>query len=434
MNLIFRLKPGQFAGLLFALALGIRLAAVVAMRDIHTGPAGSTSADDVQFHNLALSLADGEGFVNDQGKPTSFRAPGFPFFLAGLYAIAGEQPVVVYVVLGVLGALSCVLTYGLARALVSEITARIAGLLASLYIGHIYFATTYISENLFVPCLALGVWFFIRHLKEGTLGTLLGAGLILGWATLTRPFGLLLLPLLLFVLAAREGRSGRPGLLPGAVFGVSFLAVIMPWTYRNYQVHGQVVLIASNGGSTFYGGNNHRVVSEWRQFGHWISTTELPQRDLIDAAPDEVSHDRMEWKLGLDWLQENPGSIPLLLLFKAARMWWLPEFDPGQLYYVLRIAGYAPFFLLFVLGMVRCVRGGYWSAPWWAVHATMLATVITVLIFWGCPRFRDANHPFLMLYAALGVEMLAARWAMGKHRRRFQEMDCKQYHCAFSNV
>jgi hypothetical protein len=153
------------------------------------------------------------------------------------------------------------------------------------------------------------------------------------------------------------------------------------------------------------------VVSELRGLGYWYSTTELPHRDLIDAQPDEVSHDKMEWKLGKDWLREHPEKVPQLLLFKFLRMWWLPDFDGGRFYYVLRVVLYAPYFVLLLLGAVRVLRHRqYWTAPWMVVHATFLATVFTVLIFSGDPRFRDANAPLLMLYAALGAEALGAKW------------------------
>jgi 4-amino-4-deoxy-L-arabinose transferase-like glycosyltransferase len=417
MTWIMRFPSRQFAGLLLVLAFAVRLGAVLAMRDITLGPVGESSADDVQFNNLALRLAAAEGYVSDQGKPTSFRAPGFPFLLAGLYVMTGEQPVLVYLMLCMLGALACVLTYLLARELVPEMPARVAGLLACVYLGHIYFSTVYFSENLFVPSLVLGLWSMIRYLKGGSPWWLAAAGLVLGWATLVRPFAILLLPLCLLVLAWHEWRARRWG-VRAAVFGACFLAVLLPWTYRNYHVHDRFVLVATNGGSTFYGGNNQRVVSEARYFGYWISTTDLPHRDLIDATPDEVAHDKMEWKLGLDWLENNPGQVPRLLLFKLARMWWLPEFDAGRFYYLVRIAGHVPFLILFAVGFWHCFRRAeYHSLSWLLVHAASLATVITVLVFWGCTRFRDANHPFLMLYAAVGLEALVVgRRALPKIR------------------
>lgn len=407
-----RLTTRSFLVLLFAVAFFIRLGAVLALRDIRVGPVGIASADDVEFNNLALRTARGEGYVGDQGRPTSFRAPGMPLVLAGVYVLAGPHAAVGYLLFCLLGALACVLTYAVARELLTEGGARLAGALAAVYLPHVYFATTFESENVFIPFLALGVWLFLRHLKSESAATLAGAGLALGFATLTRPFALLLLPILLAVLAVARWKQGRLRPLPAVVFTATFLVAVVPWTVRNYAVHHRFVLIATNGGSTFYGGNNERVVTERRYYGFWLSTTELPGRDLVDAAPDEVTHDKVEWRLGLDWLRSHPGAVPKLVAFKLARLAvGLPDFDGGRRwYYVLRIAGYAPFFLLVLAGAVRCLRHRqYGSASWFVVHGTALATVATAVIFWGSPRFRDANLPLLMAYAVVGLQALFAR-------------------------
>ena len=411
-----RLRTGTFLVCLAAVALLARLALVAAVADWRAGPRGPASADPVEFNALALRVAHGDGYVAGDGRPTSFRAPGFPLFLAGVYRAVGQAYPPVYATLCLLGALSCVLTYVLARELVSENEARLAALLGALYVPHMHFATTFLSENLFVPCLALGLWLFIRHVKTGSTPALVAAGLVLGWAALTRPFALLLLPILLGVLLGAALRQRRFRAAEGLAFAVAFLAVLLPWTVRNYRVHGRLVLIATNGGSTFYGANNGRVVGEPRQFGYWVSTTELPHRDLIDATPDEVSHDRMEWRLGLAWLREHPGSVPLLGAFKLARLAYLPGLDavPGAARWALRVAGYVPFLTLFLLGGVRCLRRRtYWTAPWLAVHGALLATVATALVFWGSDRFRDANMPLLMLYAVVGIGGIVGRWAGG---------------------
>src|SRR5262249_35973840 len=155
---------------------------------ITQGPTGEPSADDVQFNTLALNVAQGCGYVKESGQPTSFRAPGWPLFLAGIYALVGPNYPLAYLTCCLLGALSCVLTYLLAREMLSEGASRWAAVLAAVYLPHVWFSTIFLSEILFVPCLTLGVWLFLRHLKSRSLGTLAGAGLVLGWATLTRPF------------------------------------------------------------------------------------------------------------------------------------------------------------------------------------------------------------------------------------------------------
>jgi 4-amino-4-deoxy-L-arabinose transferase-like glycosyltransferase len=343
--------------------------------------------------------------LTPDSPPTAFRAPGWPFYLLLLYRVAGESYPVAYVSFCLLGAASCVLTYYLARELLPDWWAWVAAWLAAVYLPHIYWATQFSSENLFIPLLALGLGLYLRAGRGGSLWLLAAAGLVLGYATLVRPFALLL-PLV-GVLMLGRWRGGRV-LAAGLLYGLPFVAVLAPWTARNYQVFGPVVLLTTNGGSTFYGSNNDKVYGERRSLGYWVSTTELPGRDLIDAQPDEVTHDKMEWRLGLEWVKNNPGKVPLLLVYKFARLWYLPEYGAGLR--ILRVVSYVPFLALFAAGAWRCLREReLWTWPWLVLHVMLATTVLTALIFSGQPRFRDANAPLLMVYAAAGLGLWRRR-------------------------
>jgi 4-amino-4-deoxy-L-arabinose transferase-like glycosyltransferase len=415
-----RLRRETFLALVFAAAFLARLLLVLALRDVTAGPGVSGTDDDVEFNNLALRLARGEGYVkydHGEAQATAFRAPGWPIFLAGLYAVAGPRPWVVYVACCALGALTCALTYLLAREVVGEALARVAAALAVVYLPHAWFATLFYSENLFVPLLALGLWLFLRYLHGGPAWLPAAAGLVLGAAVLARPYALLLAPVLLAVLAYAR-RAPAPALrarfpVAALLLLAAMAAVVAPWTARNYRAFGRVVLVATNGGSTFYGGNNDRVVSiaEPRLLGSWLSTTELPHRDLVEAAPNEVDHDKVEWELGLRWAGAHPGKALLSVPLKLGRLLlWLPDFDAGgPAFYAARAAGYLPFLTLALAGAVACLRRRAWSPAWLALHGTLLATALTAVIFWGSPRFRDANAPLLMVYAAVGLTALRPR-------------------------
>jgi len=386
-----------------------RVGAVLAFRDIREAPTGDISNDDVQFNKLALNLVHGYGYKVTADRPlTSFRAPGFPFVLAGLYAITGENAAAAYVFFCLLGAIACVLTYALAREVSGEETARLAGVLAAIYLPHAHMATTFTSENVYIPCLALGLWAFARFMNQNVTGLLGAAGLALGWSTLTRPGALLLLPVLLGVLAWNDARRKRFRPSSYMLFTIAFLGVILPWTVRNHEVHGKWILVATNGGTTFWGANNDLVLNERKHYGYWVPSTQLPDRDKIDAASNEVERDDIEWQLGKDWVREHWTSMPLLQLYKFARLWWLPEFGTGQRW--LRILGYVPFLLLLLAFALCCAwRKTCWTSSWQVLHAGTLALFATALIFCGEPRYRDAHVPVLMIYAALGVRPLGVR-------------------------
>lgn len=391
-------SPILFGIRVFAAALAVRIALVLLLRDPFVGPTAGPTADDVEFDAIARNVADGVGFVN-HGRPTSFRAPGWPWLLAGVYATIGTWPPFVYLLNCLLGASSCVLAYALGRELLDEKGARRAAWLSVFFLPHAWFATLYYSENLFVPLLALSAWLMVRRARTDAVWLAAAAGLTLGAAALARPFAVLLLPLwgVLPLLAPRAGHARA--LLASLAFAVAAVAVIAPWTLRNQAVHGQPVLIATNGGSTFYGGNNDRVVGEWRLWGSWVSTVELPGRYEIEAAPDEVSHDRTEWRLGTEWVRHNPVKALALLPMKVLRLiFWLPDFDAGRWFVAVRAACWVPYLVLLLFSLTRLP----WGRGWLVIHAALLATVVAAMIFWGSPRFRDANAPLLMLLAAVG--------------------------------
>jgi len=403
---MFRCKS-RLMLLIFIAAFLIRLLAVFALRDIHEGPTRAFGADGIEFNELAYQVSVGQGYALQPGHPTSFRAPGFPLFLAGVYFLAGRIYPLAYAVFCALGATACVLTFLVASELLGPALGLVAAAFAAIYASSVYDATVFASENLFVVCLGLCVWLFLRYLKNGSTWELFLSALSMGWGILTRPFALLLIPLFVSVLVWRMWKTKKILLVQLVLLAVTPLAVVAPWTIRNYSVFHQFVLVANNGGSTFYGGNNDRVLREPAYYGGWISTTELPYRNLIDATPNEVAHDQEEWHLGMQWVKGHLGSMPLLCFYKLVRL-SLPDIaSANRKYVMLQLIGAAPLILLGLMGLIRCLRcRRYWTEGWLTAHGIIAATIVTGLVFWGSPRFRDANLPLLMAYAAVGLQTI----------------------------
>ncbi len=403
------MRSTTFLAFVFLGALLIRIGFTVSYRGgIDTVPVQSIAGSDgVEYDELGRSLAAGNGYAWENGTRTSFRAPGFPIWLACLYSLAGVNYGLAYCSFAVLGGLGAIATYLLGCELAGERVGRFSAILAMLYPGDIFACSYFFSESLFAPCLGFGLWFILRYVRSGGYTNLFFAGILLGYAALTRSFGILFLPIFVVYLLGRpiSFRSARCA----GLFGLGFLCVIAPWTYRNFEVHHKFVLIATNGGSTFYGANNELVAASPREYGNWVSTTRLAGRDQIDAQPDEVAHDKMEWKLGVDWVKGNPDKFAILAPFKILRFWSpFVQWPSLKTYPVANIVSTTPFLVLIGIGIFRSLRGGEQS-KFAVLHLTLLANLAMVLIFWGDPRFRDANVPVLMVYAALGAGWLQHR-------------------------
>jgi len=399
-----------YLAVLFVAAFLIRFGVVLGLRDIHKFHSQTAGGvDAVEFNAIALNLAAGRGYAVTPGYPTSFRAPGMPFFLSALYRLSYENYELGYLALITIGALTCLLTYFAAREILTENWARVAGMLSAVYLPHVYFSTVFLSEVLFAFCVGLGLWLVLRCFRTPSGWLLAGAGLALGYGALARPIGLLL-PLFLLPALIRWSGFNAGRLMRSIVpLFLAAAAVILPWTLRNYAVHHHWVLITTNGGSTFYGANNDITLRDRHYLGSWIATNYLPGRKAIEATPDEYSHDRLEWKLGKDWVASHAVDLPLLTAYKIARF-WLPDLSSGNRKFVLmEVAGYTPVGILILLGIYISLRKG--TGPGWpAVDGILAANLVSTVVFYGSARFRDSITPVLMIYAAAGLERTIWWW------------------------
>jgi hypothetical protein len=208
-------------------------------------------------------LGHGVYGITDSGQvvPTLSRLPGYPAFLAAVFAIFGWgnfRAVLLIQVLFDLG--TCFLVADLARRLVSERAAKAAFLLAALCPFLANYAAAALTEALeiFFTTLALdlavcGIAAFLRGLESNSTPTpliWLGCGLSIAACILLRPDGGILFAAiggywLLFFLQQRIGvahqaRSGsgtvprlRPMFRVGLILTIAAFAPLVPWTLRN---------------------------------------------------------------------------------------------------------------------------------------------------------------------------------------------------------
>jgi uncharacterized BrkB/YihY/UPF0761 family membrane protein len=90
---------------------------------------------------------------------------------------------------------------------------------------------------------------------------------------------------------------------------------------------------------------------------------------------------------------------------------WLPDIaTENKKSLLLQYIFATPFIILMLIGLFRCLfRRNCWTQEWVLVHGTIAATVFVTLVFFGYARYRDANIPVLMIYAAFGVQALLPR-------------------------
>ncbi|MBZ5704210.1 MAG: glycosyltransferase family 39 protein [Acidobacteriia bacterium] len=212
----------------------------------------SITTDSFIYGDIAKNwLQHGIYGLSDSGAivPTDLRLPGYPAFLATVFAIFGMEHyravllIQMFVDIG-----TCFLIADIARRVVSPRAARAAFLLAALCPFLANYVATALTETLEVFFTALALDLAISGLETldpSRVRAWIGCGLAVGAAILLRPDGGLLLgSLLAYFLVLWAGswlgktRAGVPAphLVRAAMLvALISLAPLVPWTLRNLR-------------------------------------------------------------------------------------------------------------------------------------------------------------------------------------------------------
>ncbi|HEX2979765.1 MAG TPA: hypothetical protein VHO48_05845 [Anaerolineaceae bacterium] len=226
--------------------------------------------DMLQYDMLARSLIAGNGYrwysqadlqanrpyleqvldysvihVPREGVQTTFRPPGYPFFLAGLYAVLPFETRWVYTRIAqcVLGASLALIAVKLGMRLgVKRRAAWLAGGVVAFYPILQMYPIALASENLFIPLVGLSILAVYWSTENASLGRAAVAGGLLGLAILTRsvitPFSL--------VAGAWLARFSPLRWRAALIFLAAAFGVCLPWAVRNTLVSGRPAFIETS--------------------------------------------------------------------------------------------------------------------------------------------------------------------------------------------
>ena len=257
-TLVTRLRGWEHTVPLLAIFLGALLVRGLWAAVAAVDPNDGRFDDSVFYYKVAVSLAQGHGYTGPwTGLPTAQWPPGYPFFLAGIYSLFGPTVAGARLANVALGAGTAALVYVLALRLFDKRTATLAGLLAAVFPGQIFFVSLVWSEVVFTFAFVLALLLIVLVVqvpRQQRQWWLVAAGLLFGAAALTRGQGLLL-PIVALIAWGVFGRDWARALAWTGVTLACMVAVILPWTIRNYLVLDSPVFISTSLGSNFYYGH-----------------------------------------------------------------------------------------------------------------------------------------------------------------------------------
>jgi hypothetical protein len=352
--------------------------------------------DEREYLALAGNLRDGNGLhypaEHDSGTAPQFgRAPGYPAFLAllGVPADAPATPLRVKVAQSVLGALVVWMIGTITRRAAGAEAGALAAAIGAVYLPLVWISAYVFSETLFMPVALWSVMLLdaamvradAERSARGGSALTVGAGLAAGTAILIRPAMVMFLP----VAALWFIRRRRWSL--ALAFCVSAAAVVAPWTLRNAKEHGRFVLVAPEGGVTFWTGNHPLAVGD----GDLAANPAIKQAEVAfrqaHAGLSAEALDPLYYRAAIAQIAGHPGWWLGLVARKAFYL-FVPIGPSYTLhsarYYVGSVVPYvllAPFALI---GALRLARRGA-ATP---LLLLALSVVLTGLLFFPQERFR----------------------------------------------
>jgi hypothetical protein len=370
--------------------------------------------DEREYLALAASISAGRGLTypanHQTGTAQRFgRAPGYPVFLASIGitdADAAATPANVKLVQSVIGAVGVLIIGLLARRAGGPAAGWIAAALAAIYPPLVWICAYVLSETLY-STIALGAVLLLdvaidRVQPSGSAplsrsaAPTLAAGFASGAGILVRPAMLVFVPLAVLWLAAQR----RVGL--AALFAAAAVLVVAPWTARHFRVYDRFVLVASEGGVTFWTGNHPLARGEGDLAANPdIKAAELRFREAHPGlSPEEL--EPLYYRDAAAYIAAHPGRW-LLLEAKKAFYTIVPAGPSYTLHSTrYRVASIASYLLLLpfaVLG-IRTWR----RAPHRPEALLLLAAsaVIVSLLFFPQERFRTpVIDPTVIVFAAI---------------------------------
>jgi len=218
--------------------------------------AGVRIADERSYHQIATSIADGNGFGWGPRLLTSIRPPLYPSFIAAIWsATDGHALLPIRIAQTVIALLSALLVFRIARHLYDDTTALVAFSLVAFYPSLLLSGVLILSETLFLFWLLLSIWALIQMMRDSSLLWATAAGVFLALAALTRsvvwPFVFVLVPFVWFV---SQGTVRRRTVACAALL-LGYATILAPWAVRNTRLQGTLTIVDTMSGINLLTGN-----------------------------------------------------------------------------------------------------------------------------------------------------------------------------------
>ena len=411
----------QLLFLLFIVSLIIHLMIVIIFID------QPIALDDMfQYDMLARSLKEGNGFrwyskadveilrpyysqfldidhlhFPDEGLRTTFRAPGYSFFLAFLYSLVSDSyrfTLARLIQAGLIATLAPLVALLGHQLFFSKRVCILAGASISFYPILLFYPIGLASENLYIVLGLSSIISLLYSTRKKARGWLILAGLIAGTAILTRSI------LALFILSSGIWISQHSPHRKKA--GLFFLLVAfgtcLPWSIRNSIIMKKPALVENSLGYNLFIGYHPEGD------GGFVSKIAIIPMNILD----DGERDQFCMQQAIDFIRKDPFEAGRRVFVRLLKLLG-PEDREFFYFYSNNLIGAIPQPWLAIIYALLVIP---WGATlilgavgiWQNRHHNMVVSLIILFLIWDGlphlliiaePRFHLAMVPVLIPFA-----------------------------------
>lgn len=346
--------------IMWGLLVAALLVRAAYLKQLHDSPLwDSLPEDQLRYRDWGARIAEG----NLEGSEPFDRGPLYAYLLGILFRLFGQELLIPRLLQILIGSVTCVLIYRIARHAFSPGAGLAAGVIAAMF-GPFLFYDGMIGPEGLAAFLLAAVIFQLLEADGSQRGLLATAGLCLGLAWLARDTLILLAaPVVLWLLLdpwlrseMTHGRT-REGLARAGTFLFGILLVMAPVAARNIHVSGEVLLLT-------------------RAYWEGLYTPDLNLDRLSRQLLAFWSHKELPHSFGHD---QHGETIEMLQLLAPAFGWIAPLTAAGL---ALSIPRWRDMLALWLIG------GGY------------VASILLVVLQ---GQIRAPAAPLLVVFAGYGI-------------------------------
>ncbi len=382
--------------------------------------------DAKNYHEWAASILKSEFWESGP----FYQAPLYPYLLAFLYLLLAPAPMIGYLFQALLGVILIFLIYRVCTQAYSVRAGIFAAGFASLYGVFLFHETKLLPGTLsaFIAILAVERMQVAITSAKAYYWAILG--IVVGLGCLTSPAFLLLVPLTIAWIVIQRTNNYADKVRCGIFFLFAVLLLIAPITIRNIWIGKDLVLISTNGGITFYQGNNpssQGIFSSPEGFSGSIfkqrkESRMLAEQDMGYSLRDsEIS--RYWFQKGISFIRENPARYLWLLMRKVSlvldnyehALEYNPQLDGNPIRYLVPL----PFAMILGFAMIRFFLRPKLKQTEIPLFLIILVQLAVLLIFYVSSRYRLPAMPALIALAGGGVTSLWDHLRMAPRRLLF---------------